>query len=71
MLRSYARLADRAVPAVSDAWGRDWAREVVILVPWSLDGMGQLLGAAASGYQASPPTSRARRAARARHRPTA
>ncbi|GHG12691.1 hypothetical protein GCM10017667_52760 [Streptomyces filamentosus] len=55
MLRSYARLADRAVPAVSNAWGRGWAREIVILVPGSLDGMDQLLGAPASGYRASPP----------------
>ncbi|MFE1954713.1 hypothetical protein ACFW9D_30070 [Streptomyces sp. NPDC059524] len=51
VLRSYARLADLAVPAVTAAWGRDWAREVVILVPGSLDGMGQLLGAPASGYR--------------------
>ncbi|MFI6872263.1 hypothetical protein ACIBL6_02350 [Streptomyces sp. NPDC050400] len=51
VLRSYARIADDAVPAVVDAWGSDWARGVVVLVPESLDGMGELLGAPASGYQ--------------------
>ncbi|MEV3853522.1 hypothetical protein AB0J38_04260 [Streptomyces sp. NPDC050095] len=51
VLRGYADIADDAVPAVEDAWGKDWARKVVVLVPKSLDGMGQLLGAPASGYQ--------------------
>ncbi|MFJ9036266.1 hypothetical protein ACIRF8_06720 [Streptomyces sp. NPDC102406] len=51
VLRSYAALADDAVPAVTDAWGERWARRVVVLVPKSLDGMGGLLGAPASGYQ--------------------
>ncbi len=50
-LRSYADDADDAVPAVESAWGTDWARRVVVLVPKSLDGMGELLGAPASGYQ--------------------
>lgn len=50
-LRSYARLADRAVPAVSQAWGTDWARRVVILVPKSLAGMAGLLGAPESSYR--------------------
>ncbi|MFJ8823223.1 hypothetical protein ACIREE_15700 [Streptomyces sp. NPDC102467] len=51
VLRSYAALADEAVPAVTAARGDDWARKVVVLVPKSLDGMGGLLGAPASGYQ--------------------
>ncbi|MGY0486998.1 hypothetical protein [Streptomyces sp. WG-D5] len=50
-LRSYADLADDAVPAVRRAWGDDWARRVVVLVPESLDEMGELLGAPAAGYQ--------------------
>ncbi|MET8228244.1 hypothetical protein [Streptomyces sp. NPDC005301] len=50
-LRGYARLADRAVPAVSRTWGTDWSGHVVVLVPKSLDGMAGLLGAAASGYR--------------------
>ncbi|OAH12371.1 hypothetical protein STSP_42680 [Streptomyces jeddahensis] len=51
VLRRYAGLADRAVPAVQDAWGGAWAGRVVVLVPRSLDGMGELLGAPASGYR--------------------
>ncbi|MBJ3807411.1 hypothetical protein [Streptomyces flavofungini] len=50
-LRRYAELADRAVPAVRDAWRGDWPGKVVVLVPKSLDGMADLLGAPASGYQ--------------------
>lgn len=50
-LRGYAALADRAVPTVADAWGDDWARRVVVLVPRSLEGMAGLLGAPASGYR--------------------
>ncbi len=50
-LRAYAELADRAVPAVTEAWGEDWARRVVVLVPKSLEGMAGLLGAPASGYR--------------------
>ncbi|MFJ8633554.1 hypothetical protein [Streptomyces sp. NPDC093568] len=50
-LRRYARLADHAVPAVSQAWGPDWARHVVVLVPDSLTGMAGLLGAPASSYR--------------------
>ncbi|ELS52606.1 hypothetical protein [Streptomyces viridochromogenes] len=50
-LRSYAALADRAVPAVSQAWGTDWPRRVVVLVPKSLAGMAGLLGAPASSYR--------------------
>ncbi|MFH9572735.1 hypothetical protein [Streptomyces sp. NPDC017230] len=50
-LRGYADLADRAVPAVSDAWDGDWARRVVVLVPKSLEGMAGLLGSPASSYR--------------------
>ncbi|MEU3945018.1 hypothetical protein [Streptomyces sp. NPDC029526] len=50
-LREYARLADRAVPAVSDAWGREWSRRLVVLVPTSLEGMAGLLNSPASSYR--------------------
>ncbi|NEB01707.1 hypothetical protein [Streptomyces sp. SID13726] len=50
-LHSFADLADRAVPAVSDAWGTEWSRHVVVLVPKSLDGMAGLLGSPASSYR--------------------
>jgi hypothetical protein len=50
-LRSFADLADHAVPAVSDAWDTGWARHVVVLVPKSLEAMAGLLGAPASGYR--------------------
>ncbi|MET9411517.1 hypothetical protein ABZX90_38095 [Streptomyces sp. NPDC002935] len=50
-LRSFAGLADHAVPAVSEAWGTDWARHVVVLVPKSLEGMAGLLGAPAPEYR--------------------
>lgn len=50
-LRSYARLADRAVPAVSGAWGRHWSRRIVVLVPPSLEGMAALLGSPAADYR--------------------
>ncbi|MFF0228576.1 hypothetical protein [Streptomyces sp. NPDC004629] len=50
-LDAYARLADRAVPAVSAAWGTDWTRQVVVLVPRTLDGMAGLLGSPASSYR--------------------
>lgn len=51
VLRGYADLADRAVPAASDAWNGDWARRVVVLVPQSLEGMAGLLGSPASSYR--------------------
>jgi hypothetical protein len=51
VLRSYAKLADRAVPAVTEAWGADWPGHVVVLVPRSLEGMAGLLGSPASGYR--------------------
>jgi hypothetical protein len=50
-LRTYRSLADHAVPAVSDAWGTDWTRHVVVLVPGSLDGMAGLLDAPAASYR--------------------
>jgi hypothetical protein len=50
-LDRYAGLADRAVPAVSDAWRTDWSRHVVVLVPKSLEGMAGLLGSPASSYR--------------------
>ncbi|MFG3103220.1 hypothetical protein ACGFZL_22240 [Streptomyces sp. NPDC048182] len=50
-LRGFADLADRAVPAVSDAWDRPWARGVVLLVPRSLAGMADLLGSPAASYR--------------------
>ncbi|MFJ4789309.1 hypothetical protein [Streptomyces sp. NPDC088794] len=50
-LHRYADLADRAVPAVTGAWGPDWAGHVVVLVPKSLDGMAGLLGSPASSYR--------------------
>ncbi|MCI3270299.1 hypothetical protein [Streptomyces cylindrosporus] len=51
LLHGYADLADAAVPAVSAAWGTDWARHVVVLVPKSLEGMAGLLGSPASQYR--------------------
>lgn len=50
-LRDFADLADRAVPAVSDAWGTEWSGRVVVLVPKSLEGMAGLLGSPASSYR--------------------
>ncbi|MEV1083031.1 hypothetical protein AB0I98_33250 [Streptomyces sp. NPDC050211] len=50
-LSEFAGLADRAVPAVSEAWGTDWSRHVVVLVPKSLEGMARLLGSPASSYR--------------------
>lgn len=50
-LRGYARLADRAVPAVSREWGTNWSRQLVVLVPDSLKGMAGLLGSPASSYR--------------------
>ncbi|WP_405446833.1 hypothetical protein OG350_11170 [Streptomyces achromogenes] len=50
-LSGYARLADRAVPAVSGVWGTHWSRRVVVLVPESLAGMAALLGAPAADYK--------------------
>ncbi|MFD4577095.1 hypothetical protein ACFWNK_25995 [Streptomyces sp. NPDC058417] len=49
--KAVAGLADRAVPAVTDAWGPRWPRRVLVLVPDTLDGMAALLGAPASDYR--------------------
>jgi ketosteroid isomerase-like protein len=51
VLERFAGLADRAVPAVSDAWRTEWSRHVVVLVPGSLEGMAGLLGSPASSYR--------------------
>jgi hypothetical protein len=50
-LHTYADLADKAVPAVSTAWGPDWTGHVVVLVPGSVQGMAGLLGSPASQYR--------------------
>jgi hypothetical protein len=50
-LHGYADLADRAVPAVSGAWGTRWSRRVVVLVPGSLEAMARLLGSPAASYR--------------------
>ncbi|MBT2908175.1 hypothetical protein, partial [Streptomyces sp. McG8] len=50
-LRDYAALADRAVPAVSDAWRSAWDRGVVVLVPQTLEDMAGLLGSPPSSYR--------------------
>ncbi|MFD7938523.1 hypothetical protein ACFV4T_29040 [Streptomyces sp. NPDC059755] len=50
-LRSFADLADDAVPEVSAAWGTGWAGHLVVLVPKSLEGMAGLLGSPASSYR--------------------
>lgn len=50
-LREIAGTADRAVPAVDDAWRGRWDHRVVVLVPRSLEEMGELLGAPAAGYR--------------------
>ncbi|WP_437006507.1 hypothetical protein [Streptomyces sp. enrichment culture] len=50
-LRRFADLADRAVPAVADAWDGDWSRRVVVVVPRSVEGMAGLLGSPVSSYR--------------------
>jgi hypothetical protein len=50
-LREIAGTADRAVPAVDDAWRGRWGHRVIVLVPRSLEEMGELLGAPAAGYR--------------------
>ncbi|MEV6160416.1 hypothetical protein AB0L71_00525 [Streptomyces sp. NPDC052052] len=50
-LRRIAREADRAVPAVSDAWPERWAGRVVVLVPHTVADMARLLGAPESDYR--------------------
>ncbi|MER5362771.1 hypothetical protein [Streptomyces sp. NPDC002785] len=50
-LRRIARTADRAVPAVSDAWPERWAGRVVVLVPHTVEDMAGLLGSPAANYR--------------------
>lgn len=50
-LRRFARAADRAVPAVSDAWPERWAGRVVVLVPHTMEDMADLLGSPAANYR--------------------
>ncbi|GAA2805515.1 hypothetical protein GCM10019017_58960 [Streptomyces showdoensis] len=50
-LREIAAAADRAVPAVADAWHGPWAGRIVVLVPASVEAMGGLLGAPAASYR--------------------
>lgn len=50
-LRGYADDADRAVPAVTRAWGSGWPGKVVVEVPSSLDRMAALLDAKADDYR--------------------
>ncbi|MGW5635447.1 hypothetical protein [Streptomyces sp. NPDC003832] len=50
-MTAYADLVDRAVPAVTRAWGTGWPRRTVVLVPESLEGMAGLLGSPASSYR--------------------
>ncbi|MEU6977146.1 hypothetical protein [Streptomyces sp. NPDC046371] len=50
-LREIAAAADRAVPAVGDAWRGNWAGRIVVLVPASVEAMGGLLGAPAASYR--------------------
>ncbi|MBQ0829991.1 hypothetical protein [Streptomyces tagetis] len=50
-LNGLADLADKAVPAVSDAWGEEWPRRVLVLVPRSLEDMARLLGSPPSAYR--------------------
>ncbi|WP_329616783.1 hypothetical protein OG244_30315 [Streptomyces brevispora] len=50
-LTRIAATADRAVPAVSDAWPERWAGRVVVLVPDSVQDMAELLGSPAANYR--------------------
>ncbi|MEU2957936.1 hypothetical protein [Streptomyces albidoflavus] len=50
-VREFARLAERAVPVADDAWGGDWPRRVVVLVPGSLAGTAALLGGEPDAYR--------------------
>ncbi|MFH9263650.1 hypothetical protein [Streptomyces sp. NPDC017546] len=50
-LRQVADTVDLAVPAVSDAWPKPWARRVVVLVPESVEDMAGLLGSPETSYR--------------------
>ena len=45
LLRNYREVADRAVPKVSEIWGRDWAEYLVLLVPDTQQQMERTIGA--------------------------
>ncbi|MET7638821.1 hypothetical protein [Streptomyces sp. NPDC005438] len=49
-LRSLARVADRAVPAVSRVWPERWRDRVVVEVPRSTRQLARMLGQPAGGY---------------------
>ncbi|MET4925089.1 hypothetical protein P3L51_22500 [Streptomyces sp. PSRA5] len=50
-LREIAAVADRAVPAVDEAWPGTWSGRVVVLVPGSVASMAALLGASEASYR--------------------
>lgn len=50
-LRSLARAADRAVPAVGRAWPDGWSRRLVLEAPASLKSMARLLDTPAASYE--------------------
>lgn len=50
-LDKIAATADEAVPAVTAAWPERWAGRVVVLVPDSVQEMGELLGSPAANYR--------------------
>ncbi|MFB8031169.1 MULTISPECIES: hypothetical protein [unclassified Streptomyces] len=50
-LHRIAATADRAVPAVTEAWPDPWAGRVVVLVPRSVDDMAGLLDSPAASYR--------------------
>ncbi|MEV0779443.1 hypothetical protein [Streptomyces sp. NPDC050428] len=50
-LREIAAAADRAVPAVDEAWPGSWSGRVVVLVPESVESMAGLLGASVGSYR--------------------
>ncbi|MFF2411135.1 hypothetical protein [Streptomyces sp. NPDC058092] len=50
-LHRISQAADRAVPAVSDAWPERWAGRVLVLVPHTVEDMADLLGSPAANYR--------------------
>ncbi|MER5491810.1 hypothetical protein [Streptomyces sp. NPDC002490] len=50
-LTRLAALADRAVEEVGTAWGGDWRRRLLVVVPGSPEAMAALLGEPAAGYR--------------------
>ncbi|MCT2593319.1 hypothetical protein LHJ74_26010 [Streptomyces sp. N2-109] len=57
-LRGIAAAAERAVPAVSQEWPHPWAERVIVEVPGSLRGMGELLGAPPESYEGTAAVTR-------------